>query len=46
VRPLVCIPLATLAALAFFRADERYGLVVVDGALWAGALLALPWYVA
>lgn len=43
-RPLVCIPLATAVALAFFRADERYGLVVVDGALLLGALLALPGY--
>lgn len=42
VRSLLPIPLLTLAALAGFRADERYGLVVVDGALLVGALLALP----
>lgn len=42
VRPLVCVPLATLAALVGYRREERYGLVVVDGALIAGALLALP----
>ena len=42
VRPLILIPLLTLAALARFRADEHYGLVVVDGALLVGALLALP----
>lgn len=42
VRPLVLLPLLTLAALARFRADELYGLVVVDGALLFGALLALP----
>jgi 4-hydroxybenzoate polyprenyltransferase len=44
VRPLVWIPLATALALAFFRADEHYGLVVVDGALLLGSLLALPGY--
>ena len=42
VRPLVLVPLFTLAALSKFRADEHYGLVVVDGALLLGALLALP----
>ncbi len=42
VRPLLLVPLLTLAALAKFRADEHYGLVVVDGALLLGALLALP----
>ena len=41
-RALLPVPLATLAALAAFRDDERYGLVVVDGALLVGALLALP----
>jgi hypothetical protein len=38
VRPLLPIPLATLAALAAFRPGERYGHVVVDGALLLGAL--------
>jgi len=41
VRPLALVPFATLAALARFRADERYGLLVVDGALVAGASAAL-----
>jgi len=41
VRTLVAVPAATLAALVPFRASERYGLVVVDGALLAGALIAL-----
>jgi hypothetical protein len=40
VRPLLAVPLLTLGALVFFRADERYGLVVVDGALLVGALIA------
>jgi len=40
-RPLALVPLVTLLALLGFRRDERYGLVVVDGALTAGALLAL-----
>ncbi len=40
VRPLLTVPLLTLGALVFFRADERYGLVVVDGALLVGALVA------
>jgi hypothetical protein len=31
-----------LLALGPFRAEERYGLWVVDGALLVGALLALP----
>ncbi len=45
VRPLACVPLATLVVLVPFRADERYGLVVVDGALAAGAAgaLVLSW---
>jgi hypothetical protein len=41
VRPLVAVPLATAAALAGFRDGERYGLVVVDGALVVGAAAAL-----
>jgi 4-hydroxybenzoate polyprenyltransferase len=40
-RPLAAVPIAVSLALAAFRADERYGLVVVDGALVAGGLLAL-----
>jgi 4-hydroxybenzoate polyprenyltransferase len=43
VRPLAALPLATAAALAFFRPSERYGALVVDGALLAGALFALAW---
>lgn len=42
VRPLALLPAALLLALARFRAEERYGLLVVDGALLVGALLALP----
>jgi hypothetical protein len=40
VRPLLAVPLATLAVLVPFRPSERYGLVWVDGALLAGALAA------
>jgi hypothetical protein len=40
VRPLVLVPLATLAALAPFHPGELYGLVAVDGALLFGALAA------
>lgn len=40
-RPLLGIPLVTLAALIPLREDERYGLVVVDGALILGAVLAI-----
>ena len=39
-RNLAALPLATLLALLAFRPSERYGLVVVDGALLAGALVA------
>jgi hypothetical protein len=46
VRPLIAVSLATLAALVAFRAGERYGLIVVDGALLAGALLAAGWRIA
>lgn len=44
IRRLLPIPALTLCALLPFRADERYGLLVVDGALLVGALasLALP----
>ncbi len=41
VRPLAAVPAATLASLLGFRPSERYGLIVVDGALLAGALLAI-----
>jgi hypothetical protein len=43
--PLAAIPIAELAALAAFRPDERYSLIILDGALLAGALasLALAW---
>lgn len=41
VPPLAAVPLATAAALARFRDGERYGLVVIDGALAAGAVAAL-----
>ena len=40
-RQLLLVPLATAAALGPFRADERYGLLGVDGALGLGALGAL-----
>jgi hypothetical protein len=43
VRPLAALPLALAFAVAFFRPSERYGALVVDGALLAGALLALGW---
>ncbi len=41
VRPLAAVPAAILAALLGFRPSERYGLIVVDGALLAGALVAI-----
>jgi hypothetical protein len=40
-RALGIVPLATLVALGPFRADERYGLLVVDGALLAGGAAAV-----
>jgi len=40
-RPLVSVPMATLAALIGFRPTGRYGLVVVDGALLVGAAVAI-----
>ena len=43
VRPLAALPLAMAAAVAGFRPSERYGALVVDGALLAGALAALAW---
>ncbi len=36
VRALAPVPLATLVALLLFRPSERYGLLVIDGALLAG----------
>ncbi len=41
VRALAAVPAAMLAALLPFHASERYGLVIVDGALLVGALVAL-----
>ncbi len=41
IRPLVWVPLAQLAGLAAFQPSERYGLVVIDGALALGALVSL-----
>lgn len=41
--PLGLVPGLTLVALVGFRADERYGLVVVDGALLVGGALACLW---
>lgn len=43
VRSLAFVPLATLGTLLAFRPGERYGLLVVDGALVVGALAALAW---
>jgi hypothetical protein len=43
VAPLAAVPLVTLGALLRFRGGERYGLLVVDGALLAGALVAIAW---
>ena len=40
-RPLAWIPLAELAAIFGFRPSERYALLVLDGALFAGALPAI-----
>ncbi len=39
--PLALIPAAEAIALWFFRATERYGQFAVDGALLAGALVAV-----
>ncbi len=39
VHPLAAVPAATLAALLGFRPSERYGLIVVDGALLAIGVL-------
>src|SRR5262245_17529119 len=41
VRPLAALPLAMGAAVLGFRPTERYGALVVDGALLAGSLAAL-----
>jgi 4-hydroxybenzoate polyprenyltransferase len=43
VQPLAALPLAMAAAVLRFRSSERYGALVVDGALLAGALVALVW---
>ena len=42
VRAFVVVPLATGVALSAFHPGERYGHIAVDGALWLGALGALP----
>lgn len=44
--PLIWIPLAEWGALAAFRRSERYGLLVVDGALLVGALASLAHFAA
>ena len=41
VQLLAAIPATQLLALAAFRPGERYGLVIVDGALLAGALICV-----
>lgn len=41
VRPLTAVALLTLVSLLTFRPDERYGLLIVDGALLAGGTLAI-----
>lgn len=38
---LTPVPLATLATLSVFQGGERFGLIVLDGALVVGASLAL-----
>lgn len=40
-RPLALVPLATFVVLGVFRAGERYGLLVVDGALLMGGVVAV-----
>ena len=40
VRALALVGVAAWIALALFRPDERYGLIVLDGALLVGAILA------
>jgi 4-hydroxybenzoate polyprenyltransferase len=42
-RPLAALPLAMGAAVLGFRPSERYGALVVDGALLVGSVLALAW---
>ena len=41
VSPLVCVPGCVALALTRFRPNERYGLVVVDGALLLGGITAV-----
>ncbi len=43
VRPLILLPLCMAIAVAGFRPSERYGAVVVDGALIVGGLGAWAW---
>ena len=40
---MIAVPAATLLTLLAFRDGERYGFVAVDGALLAGALIAIAW---
>lgn len=40
VRPLAVLPLVALPTVVFYRPGERYGALVVDGALLAGGALA------
>ena len=41
VGPLVCVPGCVALALTRFRPNERYGLIVVDGALLLGGITAV-----
>ena len=43
VRPLAALPVAMALAVGAYRPGERYGAIVVDGALLVGSLLALAW---
>lgn len=38
---LTAVPLATLLSLIWFRDDERYGLLFIDGSLLVGGLIAV-----
>jgi len=44
IRPLCSVSATTLAALFWFREGEGYRMLVMDGALTAGALIALVFY--
>lgn len=43
IRPLILLPIFMAGAIAGFRPSERYGALVVDGALLVGALGAAVW---